>query len=735
MGDRMHRHLGLGLLAAASTLALAAAAAAQTPAAGQSTAQQTAAQQTAAGSANVTVTANLRAERLRNVAMSVTAVTAQKVEQLQAFNFADYAKFVPGLTLVESAPGQEQLILRGLNSGGDASTVATYIDETPYGSSSGLANGTLLPPDIDAFDMNRVEVDKGPQGTLYGASTLGGLLKFVTNPPDPSHLAAEAEVTGDEVENQGGWAVKGMLNIPLGSDAAFRIVGSDVGNPGFIDDAVRHLSNVNNSGEQGVRGSFLWQPTSAVTIRLTAIGQDFQENDANEEDIAVNPATGVPLEPITPLFGSLKNGRVLSGFDHIQNRLYNGTVDWDIGWGTLTSSTSYGTYDSQTLADTSALFNSEEAATLVVDKFTEEDRLASPAGQRLEWLGGFFYTRETGDLDQRVIDLGAPFGAGTLIESAKLPSTYEEEAGFATVTYHFTPQFDVALGGRYAHNDQTSSTALNVLGNVLVIHGSSSDSTFTYSVAPKWKPNDQTTVYARIASGYQPGGPNDIAFGAPAAVPRTFGPDSVVSYEAGVKTDVFQDMLSFDVDAFYVDWYNIQLIADIDNTGVDINGGRARSEGVEAQGVYTPIEGLTFTANGAYTDARLTTNTNFLLGGKAGNRLPFTPDWAATLDGVYNWSINGDVRAFVGATWSYIGDRVSSFSGTIGQVALPGYNTWDLRAGVNVRRNWTVEVFAKNLGDARGISSLSGNLSAVSSGESVAIIQPRTIGVTLTARY
>ncbi len=218
-------------------------------------------------------------------------------------------------------------------------------------------------------------------------------------------------------------------------------------------------------------------------------------------------------------------------------------------------------------------------------------------------------------------------------------------------------------------------------------------------------------------------------------MPRTFGPDSVVSYEAGVKTDVFQDMLSFDVDAFYVDWYNIQLIADIDNTGVDINGGRARSEGVEAQGVYTPIEGLTFTANGAYTDARLTTNTNFLLGGKAGNCLPFTPDWAATLDGVYNWSINGDVRAFVGATWSYIGDRVSSFSGTIGQVALPSYNTWDLRAGVNVRRNWTVEVFAKNLGDARGISSLSGNLSAVSSGESVAIIQPRTIGVTLTARY
>jgi iron complex outermembrane recepter protein len=747
MGDRMHRHLGLGLVAAASTLALAAAAAAQTGTTGQTTAQQTAAQQPAPGNANVVVTANLREERLRNVAQSVSVVTAQKVEQLQAFNFADYVKFVPGLTLVESAPGEDQLILRGLNAGGDASTVAVYIDETPYGSTSGLANGTLLPPDIDAFDMQRIEVDKGPQGTLYGASTLGGLLKFVTNPPDPSRLAAEAEVTGDEVENQGGWAVKGMVNVPLGSDAAFRIVGSDAGNPGFIDDAVRHLSDVNDSGEQGVRGEFLWQPTSAVTVRLTAIGQNFAENDLNDEDLVLNAATGVPIEPLTPLYGSLKNGRVISGFDHIQNRIYNGTVDWNLGWSTLTSSTSYGTYNSQTLADTTLLFNTDEKASLVVDKFTEEDRLASPTGQPLEWLAGFFYTRETADLDQRVLGLGAPFGAGTQVELANLTSFYEEEAGFGTVTYHFTPQFDLAVGGRYAHNDQNSTTFENVLGAMITQPGASSDSSFTYSVAPRWKPTPDTTVYARIASGYQPGGPNDVAVGAPNAVPRTFGPDSVVSYEIGAKADVFQDTLSFDVDAYYIDWYNIQLVADIDNTGVDVNGGRARSEGVEAQGTYTPIQGLTFSANIAYTDARLTTNTNALLGGKVGDRLPFTPDWAAALDGVYNWSINDDVKAFVGATWSYIGDRVSSFSGTIGQVPLPSYNTWDLRAGLNIRRNWTLEVFAKNVGDVRGISSFGGNDSIDGGsnefnflvegigGADVTIIQPRTIGVTLTARY
>ena len=688
------------------------------------------------------VTANKHEEKLRNVAQSVTAVTASKIEQLQAFNFADYAKFVPGLTLVATAPGQNQLILRGINSGGDGSTVGTYIDEAPYGSSSGLANGALLPPDIDAFDMQRVEVDKGPQGTLYGASTLGGLLKFVTNPPDPSQYGAGVELTGDEVENQGGWAVKGMVNIPIGSDAAFRVVGSEVGNPGFIDDAVRHLSNVNDSREQGLRGSFLWQPASALTIRLTVIGQDFDETGANTEDLRINPLTGVPIEPLTPRYGSLKDGRVISGFDHIQNRLYNGTVGWNLGWSTLTSSTSYGTYNSQTLVDTTLLFNSKEAASLAVTKFTEEDRLSSPTGQRFEWLAGFFYTRETADLNQQIIGLGAPFGAGTLIELAQLTSAYEEEAGFGTVTYHFTPQFDVALGGRYAHNDQTSTTFENVLGNTILQRGPSSDSSFTYSVAPRWKPNEDTTVYARIASGYQPGGPNDVSVTAPNAVPRTFGPDSVVSYEAGVKAAAFEHKLSFDVDAFYIDWRDIQLIADIDNTGVDVNGGRARSEGVEAQATFTPIEGLVFSGNAAYTDARLTTNTNPLLGGKSGDRLPFTPDWAGSLDGAYNWSINGDMQGFVGATWSYVGNRVSSFNATIGQVPLPSYNTWDLRAGVNVRRNWTIEVFAKNLGDERGISSFGGNLSANGGGasigvpgESVAIIQPRTVGITLTARY
>ena len=729
----MYRNLGLGLLATASTLTLAAAAQAQTdaPPPPQATAQQ---QQAASGGGTVLVTANKRQEQLHNVAQAVSAVTQQRVEQLQAFNFADYTKFVPGLTLVQALPGDNELIIRGLNSGGDAATVATYIDEAPYGSSNGLANGTLLAADIDAFDMQRIEVDKGPQGTLYGASTIGGLLKFVTNPPDPGRLAAEAEVGGDEVENAWGWAAKGMLNVPLGPNAALRVDGTDVQTPGFIRDAHRHLNDVNPTGEEGLRASFLWRPVSTVSIRLSAIAQNFDDTDLDAVDLKVNPATGVPLQPLMPAFGDLANAREISGFNHVQNRIYNGTLTWEPGWATLVSSTSYGTYNSQSLADTTAIFDTVEHANLDVTKFTEEDRLQSPAGQRLEWLAGVFYTRENSNLVQRLPAIGGPF-SGLLVESAQLTAFYEEEAGFGTVTYHFTPQFDIAVGGRYAHNDQNSQSFVNILGGVTPTAGSSSDSTWTYSVAPRWRPNPDLTVYARIASGYQPGGPNDIAPGAPSDVPRTFGPDTDVSYEIGAKAELLDHTLSVDADVFHIDWNNIQLIAVIANTGVDVNGGRASSDGVEAQGVWTPVRGLTLSANGAYIDARLTTPTNALLGGKSGDPLPFTPKWSGTLDGAYTWPINGDLDAFVGATWTYIGDRKSSFSGSIGQVALPNYNTWDLRAGVNVGRMWTVEVFGKNLGDVRGISSLGGALSAAYVGQSVIVIQPRTVGVTLTARY
>jgi iron complex outermembrane receptor protein len=196
----------------------------------------------------VVVTAEKREQNVKDVPQSVTALSGTKLDVLRATTFEDYITQVPGAILVSSQPGSSRLVLRGINTGGVSSTIATYVDETPYGSVTGLANGAVLAPDLDTFDMQRVEVLRGPQGTLYGASSLGGLLKYVTNPPDPSHYAGKIEVDGTDTDHGGlGGSVKGVFNAPLGDRAAIRIGGYYDEEAGFINDPLRNADRVNEN--------------------------------------------------------------------------------------------------------------------------------------------------------------------------------------------------------------------------------------------------------------------------------------------------------------------------------------------------------------------------------------------------------------------------------------------------------------------------------------------------------
>ena len=185
----------------------------------------------------IVVTAEKREESLINVPMSVTALGGNQLDALQDRSFADYAAMVPGLSLASSQPGLTRLTLRGENAGGVGSTVAVYVDESPFGSSTALLNGAINTGDFDTWDMQRIEVLRGPQGTLYGANSEGGILKFVTNAPQLGTLGGAAEVSGDHVANGGtGADVRGMLNLPLGDKMAFRVSASDEDVPGYIND-------------------------------------------------------------------------------------------------------------------------------------------------------------------------------------------------------------------------------------------------------------------------------------------------------------------------------------------------------------------------------------------------------------------------------------------------------------------------------------------------------------------
>jgi outer membrane receptor protein involved in Fe transport len=671
----------------------------------------------------VVVTAEKRPESIKDVPMGITAVSGDTLDKLNARDFESYAATVPGLNLIEASPGKPQLVLRGINAGGDGATIGTYVDETPYGSSSALANGLNMAPNIDTFDMSRVEVLRGPQGTLYGSNTLGGLLKFVTNVPDPSGFAAKAEAGGTTVDNGGdGYFVRGMVNVPLADNLAVRASGNYAYDPGYIDDPGRGLKNLNGVRRKGGRIAVLYQPTNKVTVRVSATQQEIvASSDANEDITLVGGK-------IVPLYGDYQQQRTVNGADTSRYSVYNATVDWNLDFATLTSSTSYSTFHSYLLTDGTGLLGVDIDAYLHLGKFTQEARLASnPDDGPLDWLAGFYYTNETAGLLQNLVIVphGAPLG------DLLLNSGYSEVAGFGDVTYHFTPDFSVSAGGRYSSNSQHA-----VESGLASETGASSGDVFTWSVAADYKVTDAVSAYARVAKGYRPGGPNVLPIAGAPGAPTFYGPDSLINYEAGVKGSLLDGKLSFDFDAFYIDWSDIQLLTVIASTGVDINGGSARSLGFEWDTTWQPLDNFSLGFSGAYVDAALTEDTPALVGGLDGDPLPFSPKWSASLDGDYHFQTDSDWKPFVGATLHYIGSRASDFQAGGSQITLPSYSTLEARLGVDWG-DWEAELYGKNLGDAKGFSyfAASGTSAASGNAPSVAVIMPRTFGVLLRAKF
>ncbi|MGA3157437.1 MAG: TonB-dependent receptor [Steroidobacteraceae bacterium] len=702
----------------------------------------------------VIVTAEKREERLQDVPMSVSVLGGNELEKQQDRDFADFAAMIPGLSLMSSGPGITQLTLRGQNAGGDGSTVAVYLDESPIGSSSALLNGAILSGDLDTWDMQRIEVLRGPQGTLYGASSEGGLLKFVTNAPVLGSFSGAVEASGEEVQDGGNDGdVRGMVNIPLGSRAALRVSAFDQDLAGYIDDPLSGAKNVNSGHKDGGRASLLFDATDDFSIRLTAMQQETKTNG--------NPAVDVNPLTLAPVVGDLSQDRYYSEPNYFKYENYNATINWKTGPVNIVSTTSYGVLNSDQVIDATSTviapgltlgayisspevfdenLGSYEDNNADLEKFTQEIRISSSIAEQIDWQLGGYYTHEQGALDQHLNIFAIP-GDGSAglpsLEVVSLDSTYEEWAGFGNVTYHFGPQFDLQAGGRWSTNKQSAVENLSglLVGPPQAYDASSKGNVFTYSVAPSWKPDPSTTVYARLATGFRPGGPNVLPPDT-VGVPKEYGSDKTTNIELGVKSTQADGRVSVDLAVFHVDWKNIQLLEYVDSYGVNGNGGTARSEGLEADLKIIPVRGLTFTWTGAYTDAVLTSPAP-AVNGVSGDPMPFSPKWSTAIDGEYDWAAFSDYNAFVGATWSYIGTRSTDFASSAAaapaQATLPSYNTFAARLGLQSTR-YLFELYGKNLSNSRGITNYVSSGAPNLAGE-INVIQPLTIGVTASMKF
>ncbi|HET9389996.1 MAG TPA: TonB-dependent receptor [Steroidobacteraceae bacterium] len=728
----------------------------------------------------VIVTAQKRAESILNVPQSVTVVSSDVLTRNQAYDLQDYLALIPGLSLTGDTPGQSRISLRGVNSDGVASTVAVYVDDVPFGSSSGLANGAILAGDFDTTDVERLEVLRGPQGTLYGASSLGGVLKFVTKTPKTDAFDAFVNVGGETLDHgDPGYSATGMINIPFTDRIAFRASGFWHRDGGFIDSpgddpiffgppalglvilpGSLKLDNFNSDTKFGGRASLQWSLSDALQVRLTALTQDIRSGGADL--FQINPET---LQPIEGLTQELYNREPTDS----SYRIYAASLDWNLGFASLFSSSSYSEFNQDFRRDyaflaavlATSLYGNPFAGqpfrplsaflkqTTFTHKITQELRLSSPTGAPLEWLVGGYYTRENSGINpQQIILTDAPTGQVAtdlpVFADDKLDSDLKEYAGFANATWHVVPRFDLTFGGRYSHNAQhadiTQGGTLNELeGSAPEITASSAEHVFTYSVAPRFQISDAASIYARVATGYRPGGPNVVPPGAPPGTPFFYKADRTTNYEVGLKSAWLDHRLSVDLTAFYISWKDIQLFAVINQTGVNTNGGTAFSRGVEFTAAARPTEGLTLTLNGAYTNAKLTEDTPAATGGFRGDPLPYIPDWSVYLSAAYEWHLADGLTPYVGASANYVGKQSADFAERFadgGLISLPTYEEYDVRAGLR-RDHWSIEVYGKNLSGAQGLTEITGvpGASYPNNALAAALIRPRTVGVTLGWKF
>jgi iron complex outermembrane recepter protein len=682
----------------------------------------------------VIITAQKRGEeRLQDVPVPVSVISADALTNSDQTLLRDYYSSVPALNVSPNFAGQQMLSIRGVTTGGFTNpVVGILLDDVPFGTSTLSGNQV---PDIDPGDLARVEVLRGPQGTLYGSNSMGGLLKFVTVDPSTDRYSGSLEAGTSTVYNGNGpgFNFRASANVPVSDTFAFRISGFDRLEPGYIDNPVFNFKGVNKIEAEGARLSTLWRPSADFSLKVSALYQKTKAYGSSDVDAQ-------------PGLGDLQQNYVSGdgGYDR-RVQAYSAVMNAKFGGITLTSVTGYGLNHFAASLDFSSVFGSlvekqYQVASVGyfdydnISKFSQELRLAGSLWQNLDWLIGGFYTHENSP-DREFFPAQIPATGQSVGLYWYLPygSRFEEEAAFADLTYHFTDRFDVQVGGRESRDTNTQVESIQsgpFIGPTPSITPQIEAKTdaFTYLVTPRFAISPELMVYARVASGYRPGGPNPSPGG---GVPPKYNSDKTQNYEVGLKGDFLDHKLFVDASIYYIDWKDIQ-IQRTEVVTFNTNGSRAKSEGVELSLTSRPLTGLTATAWVVYDDAVLT--QAFPPGpayGVAGDRLPNTSKWSANVSLEQEFPLGANATGFVGGTVSYVGDRLSVFTATADRQDFPAYTKTDLRAGVKWD-SWTTNFYANNVADVRGL--LNGGV-GFDPHFAYVYIQPRTVGVNVVRKF
>lgn len=689
---------------------------------------------------DVTVTARKREERLIDVPFSLQVLGAEKLEKLGAVNFSDYARTVAGIQFEDKGAGRATISMRGVSTGGDVdtgkqSTVGVYFDETPMSESSSQ-------PDLKLYDIDHIEVLRGPQGTLFGSASLSGTLRILPKQPDTNGYAGflQGQVSGTE---HGGLndVVNGMVNIPISDKAALRVVAYNVRNDGWLTNGFTGEKKVNDEESYGGRASLLVRPTDNFDITLTGIyqhshfGEYYQVTD-HYPDLIIDEAEPEPFTDRYAIgslkvnydFGPAKLTSVTAYFDRRRNFLND--IDYFTGFLGVPQAYSPLTYTSHT--------------------FTQEVRLASQGERRFSWVVGSFFEdrRETALQTVSAAGVPVPPPSGQLAYISRFTNS-RQYAAFGEANYKITPKLTFTAGVRASlvDGDNTSVNDGLLFGGRTTKTGTSRDTPVNPRFILSYKPDDNAQVYVQASQGFRIGGVNP---GVPPCVPangctidlgNTFGPDSVWNYEIGTKLQLLDQKLSIDADVFWIDWSDIQVnVGRGDGFNGFINAGSATTKGFEVTANGQLSEHIKAGGQFTYTEGHLTSLAPGIAASgvaQVGDALPEVPKFTTSGYGEWGTAVGDDGWFYLRADVAYVDTRYSNFSSSAPR-RYPAYTLVNLRAGLD-KGPYSASVFINNLTDKRAIladqsySGLHDGLPYSWKRDNVNV--PRTIGISLSRRF
>jgi outer membrane receptor protein involved in Fe transport len=728
----------------------------------------------------VTVTATRREASLQDIPLSVTALTGDMLEELGADNVQNYYRQVPNLAVVDRGPGSRMYIIRGISTGivqQGAATVGVYIDEMPV-----TAND--FQPDLVLFDIDRVEVLRGPQGTLFGEGSLGGTVRMITKDPDMQAFDALGDADISSTEDGGtNWKFDGMLNVPVAETAAFRVSAYSRNMSGYIDrieqpegvqldfgaliglppgsippvldtGPIPYRSDINDEETYGGRAAFLWTPNDALAVELSYMMQNSNYGGRNTQTY--------PLDDLETNFFLPET--VEDDFD-----LTNLTVTYEFPAVTLLSSTSFFNRDNTIQSDNAdlgelvfpglKLAGTGQLTNWFQDQFSQEIRFVSSTDYAFDWTAGLFYLNKNNGVHQVIVDeeeffvtfanfLVAPFVITSPLQLLDITGTFDEKqfAAYGDLTYRFTDTWSATFGLRYFDYEQTNTdhnNNINILGLGLPDATFKNDENGTnLKFGLNYQATEQVLIYVSASEGFRIGGTNN-APGIPEES-RTYASDSLWNYELGLKTTLADGHLQINTAAYYVDWTDIQLALPLGFSFATVNAGKAHVAGAEIELVAKPVENLEISLALGVNDGELSEdapgadNPGNPNPGYEGDRLPGAPDLNGAFNVLYNAPIGANgLRGFGVLEYTYTGDSTTTFNeqsfvgtGASSYFELDSYGLLNLRAGLE-SGHWITTLYVENVTDERA-ELLRDNVAVA---ERITRNRPRTFGLKVQYFY